>query len=100
MLVTELSGRNLLDGTVEVVINKKKKTVDAETDSETDSAQFCFYYEKIYNNLRVHPTDSLSWWSPAANGSPILSIMVSTHPWFMPMTCPSVWYPPAAKWSL
>lgn len=31
-----------------------KKMVDAETDSQTDSAQFCFYLEKIYNNPSVH----------------------------------------------
>lgn len=42
--LTELNGRNLLDGTVEMVVNKK---IDAETDSQSDSAQFCFLLGEV-----------------------------------------------------
>lgn len=47
MLVTELSGRNLLDGTVEVVINKKKKRLMQKQTVKLIQLSFVFTWRRF-----------------------------------------------------
>lgn len=72
-----------LNRTVETVINKRNRALKKNV-SPLNWFWFLFLLGAEIAHSPPRTTPSLE----------------STYPWFMPITCPRVWYPPAAKCSL